>query len=229
MIRQARRRRAPCLVGSPARSTWTSSSSVRRGGAAAASTFFASDRRQSIEWIASKRRPPSSPCSTGGGRRDATGSGDAPSAPIFWRASCTLFSPKSTVRRRRRRGRDRRRMSWRRRRAGLRRGRGRPGRPRARCDRERRPAGRGARRDRALLLELRRPAPSPVGGVRAVGASFRYVSNSVTALRHVALVHERHPELVMRLGVVRIGRDRLLERFFASAILPEFQRMTPWL
>ena len=50
----------------------------------------------------------------------------------------------------RRRGRDRRKTSWRRRSGGSRRGRVRPGWRRARCDRERRPAGPGARRNRSL-------------------------------------------------------------------------------
>ena len=74
----------------------------------------------------------------------------APPGPCFRRSR--------PGRSRRRRGCGRRGRSWRRRRGGRRTGRARPGRPRARCDRGRRPAGRGARRDRALRLLLQRHA-----------------------------------------------------------------------
>ena len=55
-------------------------------------------------------------------------------------------------------------------------------------------------------------SPFAVAAFGPSGASFRYVSNSVAASGEVAFVHERHAELIVRFGVVRVGRDRRLER-----------------
>ena len=44
-----------------------------------------------------------------------------------------------------------------------------------------------------------------------LGASFKYVSNSAPRPFEIAFVHERHAELIVRFGMIRLGRDHLLE------------------
>ena len=88
----------------------------------------------------------------------------------------------------------------------------RPARPAARAMRSRTSASR-ARSATASITTSCSCATSAlaVAALGPSGASFRYVSNSVAGLRQLALVHERHAELVVRLGVVRVRGDRRLE------------------
>src|SRR3954462_8105002 len=103
-------------------------------------------------------------------------------------------------------------MSWRRRRGGWWRGRAGPGRRRARCDRERPPAWRQARRNRTLLLEL---CQQRLRGrrVRTFRRQLQIRIELGGRARQVPLVDERHAELIVRLGVIRIRLNGALEGF----------------
>ena len=66
--------------------------------------------------------------------------------------------------------------------------------------------------------------------VRAVGRELQVRLELAACAGEIAFVDERHAELIVRLGVVGIGlRWPARTAFFASAILPPFHRMTPWL
>src|SRR5947208_718164 len=122
-------------------------------------------------------------------------------------------------------------MSWRWRQGGWIAGRAPPGQPPARYERERRPgwSGCSSRAERAPPLLLRQRAQDRFRGGR-VRSRRRELQIRLELGRGGcersgrAFVHERHAELIMRFGVVRVRRDRGLElllRLGDLAAVPE--------
>ena len=150
------------------------------------------------------------------------------SAAIFCRASCTLFSPKSScpaaAAARTSIGKvfdtATRRTAW-----GLRPDAGGGAIRDAIATRLRKP---GAKRPARRLLQLRDASSWP-GGERTLGRELQVCLEVGHGLGHLAFVHERHA----RAGSGRrrdwVGRDGVRELTLASAILPAFHRMMPWL
>src|SRR6185295_17955303 len=87
-----------------------------------------------------------------------------------------------------------------------------PGWPSARSVRERWTAGTRARWNRSLLLEL---CHERLGGrgVWSLRGEFQIGLEFRGRARHVALVHERHAELIVRFRVIRVRGDSALEGF----------------